>query len=247
LKGKLPAETHFPRRLPLLAIAISTGFSLALSIAPAILLAIRPAMAQTSMSERLEAVKQAQQAVQTAPRDAKKRFDYAEALRLTGDTKTAAIEYLNVTSLDPAYYIAYHQLLKSKATPDQLDEAADRLAKLEEQEPKNLMLRVALSEVYEQKGDLYQAARALVDLQYSHSIPDKYLPKINARIHYLLVKAKDVQTVQTAEKTQQPASDEDIDAAPLPLPESTLTKDLSAKKLKDSQETEGYGHTRLLP
>jgi hypothetical protein len=234
LKGRVLADMRAFRQWPLLAIALASFM-----VSPL-------ALAQSTMAERQEALKLAAQASLAAPRDTKKRFDLAEAMRLCGEPKKAAIEYLDVTSLDPSYYIAYHNLLKCKPTVEQLDEGLDRLGKLEAQQPKNLMLRVAISEVYEQKGDLYQAARSLVDLQYSHSIPEKYLPKINQRIHFLLMKAKDVQTIQTAEKTQQ-APDDEIDGAPLPLPEAALDKDLSATKLKDSKVTEGYGHARLLP
>jgi Flp pilus assembly protein TadD len=180
------------------------------------------------------------------PRDAQKRFELAEALRLSGNSKSAAIEYLNTTCLDNAYYIAYHQMLKSKPTADQVDEACDRLTKLEEQKPKNLMLRVALSEILEQKGDLYGATRQLVDLQYTENIPTKYQLKINTRVHYLVTKSKDVKTAESAAKSLQ-QTEEDIDSVPLPLPDSSLDNNLSANKLKDGKIPDGYGHTRLLP
>ena len=193
-----------------------------------------------------ERAKIAAKDVETSPRDVKKRFELAESLRLSGDLKKAAVEYLDVTSLEPAYYIAYHQLIRTKPSSDQLDEALERLKKLEEHKPKNLMLRVALSEVLEQKGDLYDAARTLVDLQYAHGIPEKYQAKINARIHYLLSKTRDVANLKTAQQHVQ-ETDTDIDAVPVPLPDSGLDRGLSATKLKDSKVPAGYGHARLLP
>jgi tetratricopeptide (TPR) repeat protein len=186
-------------------------------------------------------LKNAQQEVQKMPRDAKLRYEYAELLRKSGDLHKGAVQYLEVTSLDPTYYLAYHKLTQCQPSNEQLDEAIERLNKLEELRPKELMMRVALSEVLEKKGELYKAARALVDLQYSDVIPPKYIPKVNARIHFLLSKAKDV---QTQEKSQQ--TDEELDSVPLPIPEGS-GKDMSASKLKDSKVTEGYGHTKLLP
>jgi len=186
-------------------------------------------------------LKIAQQDVQKTPRDAKLRYDYAELLRKSGDSHKATVQYLEVTSLDPTYYLAYHKLTMCQPSNEQLDEAIERLNKLEEIRPKELMMRVALSEVLEKRGELYKAARALVDLQYSDVIPPKYVPKVNARIHFLLSKAKDV---QTTEKSQQ--TDEELDSVPLPLPDGP-NKDMSASKLKDSKVTEGYGHTKLLP
>ena len=186
-------------------------------------------------------LKNAQQDVQNKPRDAKLRYEYAELLRRSGDLHKGAVQYLEVTSLDPTYYLAYHKLTQCQPNNDQLDEAIERLNKLEELRPKELMMRVALSEVLEKRGELYKAARALVDLQYADVIPPQYVPKVNARIHFLLSKAKDV---QTAEKAQQ--SDDDLDSVPLPIPDGS-SKDVSASKLKDSKVTEGYGHTKLLP
>jgi tetratricopeptide (TPR) repeat protein len=219
--------------LPLLAIALAGNVSCSVVIA------------QVPRLTPEQKLRTAQSEVESSPRDPKKRFELAEAMRLSGNIKEAAIEYLDVTSLEPAYYIAYHQLVRSKPTEDELDEAVDRLKKLEEKRPKNLMLRVALSEVLERKGDLYGAARALVDLQYSHGIPEKYQMKVNSRIHYLLSKAKDIASSKTAQHSQ--GSDEDADATPLPLPESGFDTGLSATQLKDPKVPEGYGHARLLP
>ena len=192
-----------------------------------------------------EKLRLAERELEGNPTDPKKRYEFAEALRLSGNLKKAAQEYLDVTSLEPGYYIAYHQLVRSKPTEDQVDEAVDRLKKLEEKRPKNLMLRVALSEVLERKSEYYAAARALVDLQYSHGIPRQYEMKINSRIHYLLSKAKDVASAKTAQHSQEVV--DDPDAVPLPMPESSFDTGLSASKLKETKVPEGYGHARLLP
>jgi len=218
--------------------------SLAFKLMAIVLVTQEPSCGQVSI-QPIERMRLAQQEVKLNPKDAKKRFELGESFRQVGNLKQAVIEYLDVTSLDPAYYIAYHELVRSKPNADQLEEAFDRLTKLEEEKPKSLMLRIALSEVLEQKGDFYAAARTLVDLQYAHGIPDKYWTRINGRIHYLLSKARDIETTETAQKAMQ--TQEDIDATPIPLPESSPNDGLSANKLKQSKIEEGYGHARLLP
>jgi tetratricopeptide (TPR) repeat protein len=223
-----------------------SGRTLALCLSSWLAISLLPASAQYRPPTLKELLKGAEQAAQAAPRDAKKRYEWADCLRKSGDLHTAAIEYLEVTVLDPTYYVAYHQLLDCKPTDDQLDEAIERLTKLEDQRPKELMLRVALSEVLEKRGETYKAARALVDLQFAEYIPPKYTTQINARVRYLLGKSRDVQTTEKANQATQPAS-EDLDSVPLPIPENTGAKDFSTAKLKDSGETEGYGHTKLLP
>jgi len=207
---------------------------------------VLPANAQYRPLTLAEQVKVADQAVQAAPRDPKKRFEYAELLRKSGEPHKASIEYLETSVLDPSYYLAYHEMITCKPTDEQLDEAIERLTKLEEQMPKELMLRVALSEVLEKRGEIYKAARALVDLQFSEYIPARYQPQINARVRYLLGKSKDQQTTEKAQAVGTMPTD-DPDAVPLPIPENTASKDLSDAKLKDSKVTEGYGHNKLLP
>jgi tetratricopeptide (TPR) repeat protein len=209
-------------------------------------LSVSQAQAQYHPPTLPEQLKVAEQAVQLAPRDAKKRFELAELLRKTGELRKASIQYLETSLLEPNYYLAYHQMLLCKPSNDQLDESIERLTKLEEQLPKELMLRIALSEVLEQRGETYKAARALVDLQFSEYIPPKYTPQINARVRYLLGKSKDMQMTEKAQQVGQTPT-EDLDSVPLPIPESTAAKDLSEAKLKDSRVTEGYGHTKLLP
>jgi len=216
-----------------------------LSLISLLFLSLSRSSAQSRPPAEAAQVKAAELAIQAAPRDAKKRFELAELLRKSGDQRKASIEYLDVSALDPTYYLAYHQLINCKPTNDQLDEAIERLTKLEEQFPKELMLRVALSELLEQRGETYKAARALVDLQFSEYIPPKYTTQINTRVRYLLGKSRDANITEKAQQVGQPMGD-DLDAVPLPIPESTA-KDLPEDKFKDSKVTEGYGHTKLLP
>ena len=179
--------------------------------------------------------------VEQAPQDAQAHYAYGHTLRLAGRHEQAAIEYLEATSLAPNLFVAYHELSLSKARPEQLDEAIERLNALMEHQPRVLMLRVGLSELLEQRGKLYPAAKVLVDLVYANAVPEKYLPKVKARIHYLLSKNKDAQTAEKAH-----ADDVDTDA-PLPLPESSLRRSLSASKLKDAKVMQNFGHANLLP
>jgi tetratricopeptide (TPR) repeat protein len=220
--------------------------STAFLVGTALFFSLSPVCAQYHPPTPAEQVQAADQAVQAAPRDAKKRFELAESLRKAGEPQKATVQFLETSVLDPGYYLAYHQLLLCKPSNDQLDEAIERLTTLEEKIPKELMLRVALSEVLERRGETYKAARALVDLQFADYIPPKYTPQINARIRYLLGKAKDQQTTEKAQAVGQVPT-EDPDSVPLPIPENTAAKDLSEAKLKDSSVTEGPGHTKLLP
>jgi tetratricopeptide (TPR) repeat protein len=198
----------------------------------------------TGVEQNGESLIRAQQECDAFPKDAKRHFELAEALRSSHDIKKAAAEFLNVTRLDPGYYLAYHQMVLSKPTVAQLDEAIERLNTLEKEKPSVLMLRVSLSEMLEKKGEYYKAARTLVDIEYSHTIPEKYLPRINGRIHYLLMKAKDTETLDEAKK---PEAQSESDSSPLPLPDASLDSDLSSTKLKGQSVTESYGHARLLP
>lgn len=210
---------------------------------------VQPTQAQGSAAQparpdatQVNEVQAARERVQASPQDAKARFELGRALRLAGKPEQAASEYLEATSLDPSFYLAYHELSLIKCRPEQIDEAADRLNGLKEQKPKDLMLRVALSELLEQKGQNYAAARVLVDMVYQNAVPEKYLKKVNSRIHFLLSKTKDV---QTAQKVQ--SEDEDMDSVPPPLPETTLHRNLAASKVKDPKSMQGFGHTTLLP
>ncbi len=188
-------------------------------------------------------LKAARAQVRDNPSDPKAHFALAELLRKAGRQQEAAQEYLQATDLDPGLYVAYHQLSLLNADGAQLDEAIARLSKLKDEKPKDLLLRVALSELLEKRNRFYQGARVLVDMVYQNAVPDKYLPKVNARIHYLLVKARDSQETEKSAS----ASEEEMDTLPPPLPESTLHKDLSASRLKETRVMRGVGHAPLLP
>jgi len=195
------------------------------------------------VSPQLAATIQLLQAkVQNLPQDAKLRFQLGKALRLSGDQAKAASELLEATALEPGLFIAYHELVLSKPTNAQLDEAIERLNQLKNERPKELMLRVALSEVLELRGDCYGAARALIDLVYDNGVPVKYLSQVQARIHFLLSQTKDVQTAQTAK-----SEDAGLDALPAPLPESPMVRSIAANKPKNGNQTPGFGHSTLLP
>lgn len=189
------------------------------------------------------AIDAARQIVQQSPESAKARYDLGRALRIAGKNQEAASELLEATSMDPSLYVAYHELSLTKCRPQQLDEAIDRLTILKDQKPRDLLLRVALSELLEQSGKVYQASRILVDLVYQNAVPEKYVARVNARIHYLLSKAKDVHA------TEKVASEEaaEEDSLPPPLPEASLRRNLSASKIKDSKSVQGFGHAPLLP
>ncbi|MFN8555768.1 MAG: hypothetical protein U0103_30235 [Candidatus Obscuribacterales bacterium] len=189
------------------------------------------------------AVEAARQVVQQSPENAKARYELGRALRIAGKNQEAASELLEATSMDPSLYVAYHELSLTKARPQQLDEAIDRLTILKDEKPKDLLLRVALSELLEANGKVYQASRILVDLVYQNAVPEKYVARVNARIHYLLAKAKDA---HAAEKVAAEDPTEE-DSLPPPLPESSLRRNLSASKIKDSKSVQGFGHAPLLP
>lgn len=176
------------------------------------------------------------------PSDAKGRYAYAEALRKAGRLKEASREYLGLTELDPSFYHAYHQLSLICGEKHLLDEAISRLTYLRSERPKDLLLRVALSELYEKEGEYYQASKVLVELVYENAVPEKYLAKINTRIRLLQSKTKDSQSLDKAY-----VSDEQMDSNPPPLPEATLSRDLSISKVKEPKGMQGFGHATLLP
>lgn len=202
-----------------------------------------PALAQQQSVDPEAAVEAARQVVQQSPESAKARYELGRALRIAGKNQEAASELLEATSMDPSLYVAYHELSLTKARPQQLDEAIDRLTILKDEKPKDLLLRVALSELLEANGKVYQASRILVDLVYQNAVPEKYVARVNARIHYLLSKAKDA---HAAEKVAAEDPSEE-DSLPPPLPESSLRRNLSASKIKDSKSVQGFGHAPLLP
>jgi len=208
-------------------------------------IATTPALAEESPSlpvPSAQEVADLQKQVDESPQDAKLHLAYAHALRLSSKHEQAAKEYLEATSLEPSLFVAYHELSLSKARPELLDEAIDRLNHLRENQPKNLMLRVALSELLEQRGKLYPAAKVLVDLVYDNAVPEQYMPKVKARIHYLLAKNKDAMAVQKAVN-----DDLENDSTPLPLPESSLRRNAATKTMKDAKVMQNFGNSTLLP
>lgn len=180
--------------------------------------------------------------VRANPSDARSHFNLAELLRRAGRHREAAQEYLEVVDLEPANYYAYHMLSAVNADPAQVEEGITRLESLKQEKPKDLMLRVALSELLEKRGNYYQAARQLVDLVYQNAVPEKYHQKINARIHYLLSKAKDAHN-----KVNSYIAEDELDSSPPPLPESSLSKDLTVSKLKEPRFMKSTGNAPLLP
>lgn len=176
------------------------------------------------------------------PSDAKVRYSYGEALKKAGNIKEASREFLATTEIDPGFYHAYHQLSVICSEKHLLDEAISRLTYLQAEKPKDLLLRVALSELYEKLGENYQASKVLVELVYENAVPEKYLKKINNRIRFLQAKTKDAQSLDKAY-----VGDEQMDSNPPPLPEATLSRDLSISKVKEPKVMQGFGHATLLP
>jgi Tfp pilus assembly protein PilF len=181
-------------------------------------------------------------AVEDAPNDAKVHYAYGHALRAYGRQAEAVVEYLDATQLDPTYYVSYHELSLSKARPEQLDEAIERLQQLHRHHPTELLLCISLSELLEKRDELYPAAKVLSELLYTNTIPEKYVNKVKARIHFLINKNKDEITARNVQSDEP-----DGEGAPLPLPESSLRRSLSASQLKDAKVMQNFGHAPLLP
>lgn len=229
---------------------VSIGLTVAFAAAP---LGCQSALCQTraltgsaqvqSTSPQLAAAIEALEAkVQSSPQDAKVRFQLGKALRLSGDLQAAARELLESTALDPGMYFAYHEFRLSNPSSSQLNEAIDRLTQLKEERPKELMLRVALSELLELRGDYHDAAICLIDLVYENGVPVKYTAQVEARIHYLLLRTKDAQTTESAKSEEA-----GLDVLPAPLPEATVVRSIAANKPKTENQAPGFGHSTLLP
>lgn len=195
----------------------------------------RQAPAQAEITAQMAKVRQ-------SPRDAQAHLALAELYRRSGNLKDAASEYMEATAIDPSLYVAYHQLSQCKPEVQQVDQSIERLKKLKDEKPKELLLRVALSELLELKKDYYHAARTLVDLLYQNDVPEKYVPKVNTRIRLLLGKARDQQIAEKAH-----GDEEELEVLPPPLPESSLRRDLHAAKIREPKVMPGVGHAPLLP
>jgi tetratricopeptide (TPR) repeat protein len=207
--------------------------------------AVTPASAaSTNAFPTQQELAAARTAIKENPRDSKAHFAMAELLRKSKRNREAAHEYLETTRLDPENYLAFHQLSSVDPQPAEIKQAVDQLTQLQQQKPKELMLRVALSELLEKEGSYYQAARVLVDLVYQNAVPERYRKKVDSRIHFLLAKSKEA---KSREKETNFISEEELDSTPAPLPESTLHRDLTASKIHEPKSMRSVGHTPLLP
>lgn len=184
----------------------------------------------------------AKQNAKDNPNSAQAHYALGELWRRAGKKASAAAEYLQATKLDPHMYVAYHQLAAIDCDAQTSDQAIASLNKAKEQKPKEILLRVALSELLEKRGKYYQAARVLVDLVYQNAVYPRYQAKINARIHHLLAKAKEAQDAD-----QGFLSTEETDTLPPALPESTPKRSMAAVRGKDARIAPGVGHVPLLP
>jgi tetratricopeptide (TPR) repeat protein len=192
-------------------------------------------------SDVIERVDLLKKQVKATPQDAKARFQLGKALLAAGNKKDAGTQFLEATTLEPKLYVAYHQLTLCKPSNDELDEAIERLNRLQDQHPEELMLRVALSEVLEQRGDCYAAGRSLIDYTYKYKVAPGLLPKIQARIHFLLSQTKDGNSAQTAK-----TSDAGLEPLAAPSPEMQARRNFAASKTKDAQ-VPGFAHSNVLP
>jgi tetratricopeptide (TPR) repeat protein len=190
--------------------------------------------------QQIEKIENLHKAIQVSPQDAKLRFQLGKALLAVGNSKQAGTEFLEATALEPSMYIAYHQFTLCKPSNEQLDEATERLNHLKDEHPNDLMLRVALSEVLEQRGDCYAAARSLIDLTYTNAVPPAYVSKVQARIHFLLSRTKDIQTVNTEKGL-------DAGMEPLTAPPPDWKNGLAAGKGHNGDEKPDFGHSSLMP
>lgn len=183
------------------------------------------------------------------PNDAQLHFKLGEAYRKQNQIKQAAAEYLQAINFDQSLWVAYHQLTSTTDDAAILDECIAKLSKLETEKPRELLLRVALSELYEKRGNYYQAARTLIDLSYANAVPEKFRPKVSARIHNMLVlsKSHQQQVEPAATEAATAISEEDLDVMPAPLPMPGTKRSIAQAKLKVAKEVRGMGHTPLLP
>jgi tetratricopeptide (TPR) repeat protein len=218
------------------------------------MLLIPPAVAAESGSQQYfiqkspaqiaaEELQELRQKVRDNANDANAHAAYADALRKRGRNHEAAEEYAKATTINPELYVAYHQLATTSDDAQQLDDAIARLTKLKMEKPKELMLRVALSELLEKRLNYYQAARVLIEITYDNAVPPKWSPRVNGRIHYLLAKSKEAQ-LNSKDTIPQ---DDDLDVVPAPLPDTGLRKGLTASKINESKELKGMGRVPLLP
>lgn len=197
--------------------------------------------AHTETPPTFEELRHAKATSENNPADAKLKFAYGEVLRRAGKPKEACRIYLEAAELDPQFYLAYHQMSLICEDNNQLQEALTRLNHLKAERPKDLLLRVAMSELLEKKGDYYRGAHTLVELVYDNAVPEKYLDKVNRRIRFLMSKARD--NYAATALTQH---EETVDAPPLPLPEGSLNRNFSGSKIREPKTMRSMGHVPVL-
>lgn len=173
--------------------------------------------AQIKEEQLTEQIKQAQENVYIHPTDAKARYELAELLRLDHKDKEAASEYLEVVSLDPTMYVAFHRIATINSEPAQVDEAIEYLSELKGENPRAFLLCVALSELLEKRKDYYPSARILVNLVYGNVVPPRYQKDINTKIHYLLAQSREASKQEVVPVATQ---NEQLDTLLPPLPDN---------------------------
>lgn len=178
------------------------------------------------------------------PDDAQLQFKMAEVLRGLGRTAEALHAYVASTKLSPDMYVSYHHISVLSSDNQQLDDCIHRLNARLKDKPDELMLRVALSELQEKRGNYQLAARPLIDITYANKVPEKYKAKVAGRIHHLLALAKSAQQQETTEAAN---AEEQLDVVPSPLPAQPSKRSIASAKMKDSREVKGVGKVPLLP
>lgn len=208
-----------------------------------------PKLIPVTVEQAQAEVKQLKTDLLLKPDDANLHYKLGEVYRKEARVAAAINEYRKAIELDNGLWVAYHQLTAITDDTSIIDDEIAKLTKLEKERPKELLLRVALSEAYEKRGEYYQAARTLVDLSYEGGVPEKFRTKVAARIHNMLVLSKsEHQKVQTSTPEPEMANvEEEMDVMPAPLPTANTKRSIAQAKLKDSKEVRGMGHTNLLP
>lgn len=181
------------------------------------------------------------------PSSAEMSFKLAEALRLNGDVVKANHQYLHTTEIEPAFYLAYHQIFVHCNEERVLDDAINRLRFLKQDKPNELMLRVALSELLEKKKEYFEASRELIELVFANSVPEKYKEKVNTRIRYLQAKTTSAQARREA-NAGGINSEDSASKPPLPVTENLLQKGVSLSKVKfDTPDLDADANFRHVP
>lgn len=182
--------------------------------------------------------------IRQRPEDPQLFYRAGEILRDLGRTAEAARVFAAATKASQDMYIAYHQISVITSDPIILDEAIERLTARSKTKPDELMLRVALSELLEKRGNYQQAARTLIDLTYANKVPEKYKARVSGRIHHLLAVSKNT---QVAPEQAEATPEEQLDVVPSPLPAQPSKRSIASARMKDSKEVKGVGKVPLLP